>query len=211
MTPKPENKPIIAIDIDDVLADEAEGVQRFVQQEYGHTHKADDDLFEGPYNTYWEDRWQLQQGLSREEAENRFEAFLASPIKDDLKVVEGALKAIQELKRNYELVVVTSRYGRQLQTTQPWLEKHFPETFKRLEFVALWNKDKSATKATIAKEIGADYLVDDNADHCALAAEEGITALLFGEQGWNRNVLEAPGIIRVKNWEEVLEYFNGRG
>lgn len=205
--PNPENKPVIAIDVDDVIADEAEGVQRFVQQEYNHSYKPSHDLFEGPYNTYWEDRWQRQQGISGEEAVKRFEAFLASPIKDNLKLVEGALKAIQELKKRYELVVVTSRYGRQLETTEPWLEKHFPGTFKRVEFVALWGKDKPATKATIAKEIGANYLIDDNPDHCALAAEEGITALLFGEQGWSRSIEIARGVIRVKNWQEVLEYF----
>ncbi|HSX18161.1 MAG TPA: HAD hydrolase-like protein [Candidatus Saccharimonadales bacterium] len=201
--PKPTNKPIIAVDVDDVLAAENEGIRQFINQTYGHSYTAQDFLVEGEYNGYWEHLWQLD----KEEALKRFDAFLNSSIKDNLKVVEGAIEAIEKLKRRYELIVVTSRYGRQLTTTEPWLEGHFPKTFSQVAFVATWSKDKKVSKAVVSKEIGADYLIDDNFEHCELAAKEGITALLFGDYGWNRSKKLPVGVIRAKNWQEVLEYF----
>ena len=36
------------------------------------------------------------------------------------------------------------------------------------------------TKGMLAKEIKADYLIDDQLKHCSAAAELGIPALLFG-------------------------------
>lgn len=197
----PDRK-IIAVDIDDVIAAETEGVRQFINQEYGEAHTAEDYLREGEYWTYWQDIWDV----SSEEAATRLEAFLKSPIKDNLKLVHGAMQAINMLKQRYELVIVTSRYGRQLETTIPWVEKHFPKTFSRVEFVAI--RGEGATKASVCKEIGATYLIDDNVEHCKLAAKQGIKALLFGNYGWSKNVSSSPGIIRVDNWQEVLEYFN---
>ena len=67
-----------------------------------------------------------------------------------------------------------------------------------------------ATKADIVKQIGADYLIDDQPKHCFAAAEAGITSLLFGDYRWNRNVKLPEGVVKVRTWHEVLEYFDGR-
>jgi 5'(3')-deoxyribonucleotidase len=202
--PNPASKPIIAIDIDDVIGAENEAVRNFINSHYGEKHTAEDYLTEGKYWSYWEDIWQV----GKDEGRKRLEAFLNSPIKDNLKLVKGSRNSINTLKKRYELVIVTSRYGLQLKTTRPWLEKHFPKTFGQVAFVATWSKDKKVSKAVVCKQIGASYLIDDNAEHCNLAAEEGIQALLFGDYGWNRQVEVHPTVRRVKNWEEVLEYFD---
>jgi len=198
------NKPVIAVDVDDVLGAENDAVRTFINEHYGHDHTPEDYLVEGEYWGYWESIW----GVHPEEARERLEAFLASPAKDKLKLVEGAAAVIDMLKERFNLAIVTSRYGRQLETTRPWLEQHFPGIFSRVEFVAAWSTDKKATKAIICKAIGAGYLIDDNPEHCNLAAEEGIMSLLFGDYGWNRNAKTHPAVVRVKNWQEVAEYFN---
>jgi hypothetical protein len=60
----------------------------------------------------------------------------------------------------------------------------------------------------ICQEIGAGYLIDDNVEHCRLAAEAGVKALLFGEYGWNKHLPTPPGVERVKDWKDVTDYFN---
>lgn len=72
----------------------------------------------------------------------------------------------------------------------------------------VWSRDQKATKAAICTSIGASYLIDDNLEHCALAAESGLDCLLFGEYGWNKAEILPKGVTRVKDWHAVLEYFN---
>jgi uncharacterized HAD superfamily protein len=66
------------------------------------------------------------------------------------------------------------------------------------------------TKTKILAEIGANYLIDDQPKHCIAAAEAGITALLFGDYKWNKDIELKTNMVRVKNWQEVTEYFDGR-
>jgi 5'(3')-deoxyribonucleotidase len=200
--PKPADKLIIAVDIDDVIAAETEGIREFTNKKYGFNHQPEDYLVEGSFDGYWEKIWKLDQ----KEAREHFEKFLKSPAIAHLKVVDGAIEVLDKLKIKYDLVVVTSRFGPAIASTEPWLEAHFPTTFSNVEFVTT-KDNKKVTKADICKEIGASYLIDDNPETCNIAASEGITALLFGVYGWNRNVKLQPMVIRVKNWQEVLEYF----
>jgi uncharacterized HAD superfamily protein len=200
------SKGIIAVDIDDVAADENGGIRKFANREFGFNHTHEDYLEEGVYKDYWQAIWKVEPKKAKE----IYEAFVNSPDKANLKVIEGAVEGINRLKEKYELVVITSREGIAMEVTKPWLERHFPDTFSRVEFVAAWSKDEKVSKAVIAKAIGVDYLIDDNATHCNLAAEEGIQTLLFGDYGWNRKMELHPSVIRVKNWQEVLEYFDGR-
>lgn len=203
---KMSDKPIIAIDVDDVLTDENTSVMQFINEKYNLDLTLDNYLVEAPYRHYWEHVWQV----SDEEGAQRFQAYLDAGIKAKHKVLPGAIKAITELKDKYELVIITSRDDRSIGTTHSWLELHFPKVFKSVEFVSVWSKDKKASKAEIAKHVGATYLIDDNAEHCELAAQEGITALLFGDYGWSRGYKESTGVTRVKDWQEVKEFFDAR-
>lgn len=200
------SREIIAVDIDDVAADENGGIREFANLEYGFNHTHEDYLEVGVYKGYWEGVWKV----SPEKSKEIYEAFVNSPDKANLKVIEGAVEGINRLKKKYELVVITSREGVAMEVTKPWLERHFPDTFSRVEFVAAWSKDKKVSKAIVGKALGVTYLVDDNATHCNLAAEEGIQPLLFGDYGWNRNTELHPSIKRVKDWREVLEYFDAQ-
>ncbi|HLA48993.1 MAG TPA: hypothetical protein VJY84_00415, partial [Candidatus Saccharimonadales bacterium] len=65
-------------------------------------------------------------------------------------------------------------------------------------------------KAEVCREIGADYLVDDQPKHCLAAADAGITALLFGDYKWTRVNNLPKNVIKVRNWPAVLEYFNAK-
>jgi uncharacterized HAD superfamily protein len=164
-------------------------------------------MIEAPYGRYFEKVW----GVDSETGLEMYETYFKAGIKAKHKPVAGAVKTIGKLEEKYNFAVVTSRGDRSFEFTHLWLDKHFPEVFKEVAFVPLWSKDREVTKAEICNEIGASYLIDDNAEHCNLAQEAGVQALLFGEYGWNRNAGLKKGVIRVNNWQEVLEYFDDKG
>jgi len=47
-------------------------------------------------------------------------------------------------------------------------------------------------------------------EDCTLAHEAGVQALLFGEYGWNMTQAIPESVVRVKDWQAVKEYFDGR-
>lgn len=201
------NRETIAVDADDVLAAEREGIRLYINQHNGVSLTADDYAVEGPYWGYWEHVWQQDE----ETARSWFKDYLDSGVQASHPLVSGALEGIGKLQENYDLVVVTARQDHLFDITQAWLEQHFPSVFRDLVFVRLWSKDREATKAEICNELGAKYLIDDSVDHCNLAAEAGIQSLLFGDYGWNRNPEYLhPGIVRVAGWQSIREYFNGK-
>jgi uncharacterized HAD superfamily protein len=199
-------KPIIAVDIDDVLFDENMAVLRFVNEQYGLSLTAEDYDIDAPYWGYWEKVWKV----SDDEGAKRYEAYIASGVKLNHHVMSGAVESIKRLKKQYRLVIITARDDRQVELTHAWLDKHFPGVFDEIAFVHVWSGDIKASKAVIASKLEVSYLIDDNAEHCKLAAEAGIEAILFGDYGWNRSVELVDGVTRARNWQEVTEYFNGR-
>jgi uncharacterized HAD superfamily protein len=200
------SKPIIAVDIDDVLANENEGMRQFINNAYGLSLTEQDYAASGPYWGYWEKVW----GVDEAEGRRRYQAYLDARVSKHHVVIDGAIESINELKKAYDLVVVTSRYDTLVDLTEAWLAKHFPAVFKQLEFVSVWSKSEKVTKAMICKQIGAQYLIDDSVEHCTLAVDAGITALLFGDFGWNRTEKVSEHIVRVKDWQAVKRYFDER-
>jgi 5'(3')-deoxyribonucleotidase len=199
-------KQTIAIDVDDVLSATNDSMREFVNESYGLNFSKEDYSVEGPYHGYWEEIW----GVDEKEGEARYQAYLDNNVTAQHKTHAGAVEAINKLKKKYNLVIVTARQDFLFEATQKWLEQHFPKTFNQIEFLSVWSKNKEVTKGKICKEIKASYLIDDNVEHCSLAAEEGIAALLFGDFGWNRAHILPSGVTRVKNWQEVLEYFDAK-
>jgi len=196
-------KQTIAVDIDDVLSAENDAMREFINERYGLSLSDEDYQIEAPYWGYWEHVWKVD----KEEGRRRYEAYVDSGAKSRHRLIEGAEKAIRKLEKSYKLVIVTSRDDFLVDMTHRWLERNFPSMFQQVAFVAVWSGDQKASKAAICKAVGADYLIDDNLEHCSLAAKEGITALLFGDYGWNRAKKLPANAIRVKDWQEVEAYF----
>lgn len=197
-------KPIIAVDIDDVLAIENEAVREFANQRYGHAHKPEDYLVDGEYWGYWE----YVQGVDEQEGKRRYGEYMASGLKGHLKVMDGALEALTALKQQYDLVVVTSREAHLVDLTHDWLVRHFPGVFNHVEFVAVWTGDTKGSKAVVCSHLNASYLIDDNPEHLLLAAEAGIKGILFGSYGWSSSRQVPETVDRAANWQEVREIFD---
>ena len=190
---------IIAVDADDTLFDENNAVRLYMNETYGFQHTVDDYMAAGPYDNFWEKIW----NRSPEETQEMFESFVRSTYNENLQPVEGAVPVLKELKDKYELVIVTSRDQRNIEMTHASLALHYPAIFAEVHFVPLWGNGEKVTKAKICNEIGASYLIDDNFDHCKLAAEAGVTAILFGDYGWNREQELLDGMVRCNDWDAV--------
>jgi FMN phosphatase YigB (HAD superfamily) len=201
-------KQVVAIDIDDVLFDEHQSMRLFMNEAYGLQHTAEHYDVEGPYWGYWQMVW----GVDHDESERRYQAYVTSGAKAEPMLIPGAVEALNTLKEQYDLAIITSRFEPTvIEWTPLWLEEHFPQVFKRVEFVVDWATDKKMSKGTIAQQIGASYLVDDSLLHCQSAAECGVHSVLFGDYGYSRGYKDDhPLITRARDWSEVVEFLDAR-
>jgi 5'(3')-deoxyribonucleotidase len=200
------SKPTIAIDIDDVLAANAEGFVAFSNQRWGTNLSPDD------YTEHWADIWRVDH----EETERRAVELHASGAIGRYRHFDEAVGALSVLRRSFKLVLVTSRRATIEKETRAWIKKYFPDIFDEVYFAGIFDKKLHAgswsqTKKDIFERIGAQYIIDDQLKHCAGAVEVGAQAILFGDYPWNRTDVLPGGVTRCKDWAAVLEYFDGIG
>jgi 5'(3')-deoxyribonucleotidase len=191
-------RPIIAVDVDDVLAYHAEAFLEWSNNKYGTNLTIED------YTDHWSELW----SITHEQSEERAIIFHKERQHRHFKPNEDALDVLLHLKKMYDLVIVTARRQEVVKDSKEWLKKYYPNIFTDVRFVPIWEEDRKATKAAICNELGASFLIDDMPRHCNLAAEEGITALLFGNFRWNRHEKLSDGVIKVKNWAEIKQFFD---
>lgn len=177
-------KPTIAVDIDDVLAANAEDFAKFSNERWGTNLKPDD------YTEHWAELWKVDF----DEVERRREVIIKEKVFTTHRIFNEAKPALEKLARNYRLAIVSSRGRRVQKDTIDWINKEFRSIFSEIHFAKIWDKNRHVleslklTKAEICQEIGADYLIDDQPKHCIAAAQAGITSLLFGDYKWTRDV-----------------------
>ena len=191
----------IAIDIENVLAASAESFVVISNKLFG------DHITFADFNEDWQKMW----GVSHEEAERRGEVLRANKYQKDYLPVEGAVQAITELGKQYKLVLVTSRRKFAEELTRNWLKQHFDYPFEQIVFADFWDdfqKSKDGHlrhKGDLFTQVGANFVIDDQLKHCVAAAEQGVQAILFGDYPWNETDELPEGIVRYKNWAEVVE------
>jgi 5'(3')-deoxyribonucleotidase len=196
-------KATIAIDIDDVLADNAAGFVAFSNEKWGTDLRPED------YDEHWAKVWQVDN----EEVERRATALHESGVLNTYRHNDSAMPVLKRLSVNYNLIIVTSRRLQVRADTQAWIHKHYPGIFtdETIHFAGIWDSidDQSIhrTKADVVEALGADYLIDDQLKHCQAVAATGRKAILFGDYTWNQADELPDGIIRLKDWAAVEEYF----
>src|SRR3989344_6967982 len=197
----------IAVDIDDVLAANAENFVRLSNKRWGTNLKPDD------YTEHWAELWKVDF----DELGKRTEVMIQEQVFLKHRFFDEAKPVLKKLSRNYTLYVVSSRSNRIQKDTIDWINKEDGGIFSGIHFAPMWDRTDlhtlerlKGTKNDVIKQIGADYLIDDQPKHCIAAAEAGIKTVLFGNYGWNRDVKLRKDMARAKNWQEVLEYFRGQ-
>jgi uncharacterized HAD superfamily protein len=199
-------KPLIAVDIDDVLAFHAKAMVAYSNKVLGTNLTLED------YTEHWSQMWQVDH----EETQRRAIAYHQT---DDMSYYEhhqDADEVLRKLAKKNRLIIVTARKKEVTEITEKWVNKHFDGIFEAIHHAGIFDAkitDKSfnATKAELCQRLGVKYLIDDQSKHCNAASELGIKAIMFGDYPWNRNDVLQPDVTRCVSWDKVLEYFDAAG
>ena len=186
----------IAVDIDEVLADFANPLDRFVKNKYGIK------MDRAKWNT---EEWWHTWGGSKTTAAAKIMTFMMSPEFRVIPVVPGAKEGIAKLREmGHELVIITGRPAEIMKQTEKWLDQHFPGCFKEVhstDFHIL--KHGHLTKGSLCAKLGARILIDDFPHYAEECIANGVKVILF-DTGYNHNYKEHDDIIRVKGWPEAI-------
>ncbi len=195
-----ETRKKIAVDIDEVLFPMVSDLIEYVDRE--HKVKLTHEEFV-KYDI--RDIW--KGGPIK--ASEIFEGY-KKQAKPEVVPVKGAKEALDKLSEKYEVIVMTSRDVQVEAKTKEWIYRHFPDLFKEVHL--LGNKVESSVyrpKAEACKELGVFCLIDDSLANVIETHAIGIKTILFGDYPWNQTNKLPAGVLRVKGWQEVLEYLDG--
>lgn len=200
-------KPIIAVDVDDVLSKTSWGFIEYSNKTWGHALTQDD------YDEDWAKVWGTSVKVARERADFIHE----NGIFGELSYFPEALTVLTKLKKRYTLVVATSRRATIESLSKQWLQQHYEGIFEGVFFSGIYDgklgkhEDHIArTKNDLLLEIGADYLIDDQLKHCLAAGEHELEAILFGDYKWNQSDNLPAHVTRCVDWMSVEAYFAAR-
>jgi uncharacterized HAD superfamily protein len=200
------HKPLIAVDIDDVLAFHAKAMVAYSNRVLGTNLTLD------TYTEHWSLMWQVDH----DETERRAIAYHQTDDMAHYEHHEDADEVLRKLAQKNRLIIVTARRKEVTEITKNWINKHFNGIFEAIHHAGIFDTkitdgSFSATKAGLCQQLGVEYLIDDQSKHCNAASELGIKTIMFGDYPWNHNDKLHPGIMRCNNWSEVLEYFDAAG
>lgn len=193
---------IIAVDLDDVLAANAEAFVAYSNERWGTRLQVDD------FTEHWGELWQIDH----DEVVKRSEDYHTSGTVMTYRHFPEAKPVLARLSEDYRLILVTSRRRLIEKETRDWINQFFPGYFEDLIFAGFYddttNKNPYAqTKAEIIRHLSVDFLIDDHPKHCIAAVKAGIPALLFGDYGWNRDIEIPQHVTRVRGWRDIERYF----
>ena len=160
------SKPLIAVDIDDVLAFHAKAMVAYSNKTYGTNLTIDD------YSEHWSNMWQLDHAQTRVRADEYHQT-------DDMLHYDhhqDAKDVLSNLAHAYRLIIVTARRTDVVGITEQWVKRYFGDIFEAIHHAGIWDKKISdgsytATKADLCVSLGVDYLIDDQSKHCNAAAK----------------------------------------
>lgn len=199
-------KPVIAIDIDDVLADGTNALIDAANRRYDLSLTPEDyHTVGGDFKGYYERVW-ATHGVESIVSFDELSEEMATD-QSNVPLLAGAQFAVTELSRRFHIVFITARPEEWEAATRRWFSQHFGNDDVELYFAGSHDGTMAMTKGQQAKALGADLLVDDNPRNCQTALDEGLKTILFGEYGWQQNPPDT--MIRCKGWPEVLEYLDG--
>ena len=204
-------KPVVAVDIDEVLAAFVPGLLKFHNAEYGTTLRVED------FHSY---RFCEVWGGTNDEAMEKVYRFFDSSYFESLEPIHGASEVLKRHQSFFQFVCVTSRQYDIIEQTKAWIGNHFPGIVDEILFGNHWTRDapdpdhlteNKRTKREMCNSIGAVALIDDSLKYASQCSAElgpqGFSVALFGEYAWNRG--ETPSAaVRTKDWTEVDDFLH---
>jgi 5'(3')-deoxyribonucleotidase len=190
-----DTKPIIAVDVDEVLTPLVPHLLQF------YNKKHNDCIQFEHFNSY--QFWKVWGG-TQDNASKLVNEFITTAEFLNQRPIAHSQEVLNALKSHYDFVVVTSRQHFLRDHTQQFMDMFFPGVFTELKMGNHYGEHgEKKTKAELCKEAGACLLIDDSVDYVQHVALHGIKAILFGDYPWNKCDDLHASVRRVKDWREV--------
>jgi uncharacterized HAD superfamily protein len=179
---------IIGVDLDNVVTDTDGLFRQIVERIYGIKIRRDDVL-----DFYYH----LSGLISREQEAEAFRVF--HEIESlNVSLLDGATEALKEMRKSYEVYIVTSRPDSSRDVTERFL-RDYEIPYDKLIF--------ERQKVSLVK--GWRAFIEDNRETAYDIARVGVLTFIF-DYPWNQPKTTDPElIVRVKSWREVLQYLDG--
>lgn len=184
----------IGIDIDEVLA---KFIVAFTDY---HNKKYNTSFQESDFSSY---KLEKVIGGTTEEKIQKIKDFYQTEEFKNLELVPGSKEKIQELKKNNELFIITSRHKESYEVTKDWINRHFPDTFSGIYFADYYSDD-AITKNHICEELGIEVFIDDCLTYASECGDKDTKVFLY-DFFWNQSDSLPERVTRVKSWDEIVK------
>ncbi len=203
------SRPVIAVDIDDVLVQRVYPVMAFLNTRYGTSFDVADMRAESFF------RFVCECFADRASAEG-LSALIGSYLSSDAyraqQPIDGAQAALAQLSERYSVWALSTRPESQHPMTYDWLSEHFSGVFQSIALINEgrfgFNDTKGISKVSFCVENDIGLLIDDRLAACREMSKESLSAVLFGSYPWNRAAQLPDGVTRCGDWATVTEYFD---
>ena len=143
-------------------------------------------------------------GIPSERAVREFHNFARTANYANLPIIDGSVQIMAELLKKYELYLVTARQIVFEEVTRKWVDKHFPNIFKKIVFANHYPTDgtQSYSKGEVCYKLGCKLLIDDNIYNIDSVLDREIKVILLNKP-WNKNQNFPESVIRADNIKEI--------
>lgn len=188
----------IGIDVDGTLADYPGEVIKFLNKKYKKQYRFSDIMQEDCYNL-------LGNPFSRAVKLTKF--YFYSNRLMNISPVAGSQKAVEKLKQQNKLFIVTSRFSGFSSSSLRWLDNNFGKnTFEKMQFSHILTIYSKKFKARKYLDLDVDFVVEDSPYVAEECSKLGIKVFLL-DYPWNKH-FNARGVTRIKRWDNLLEKIN---
>eukprot|EP01084_Bolivina_argentea_P026126 48523_1 len=202
------NKPVIAVDLDEVLCQFVELICRYVNDNklFGDKQYTVTDFNSYLFHEVW--------GGYKDETTTIVQDFLSSEYFtniNEMKQIPDAYNVLLSLKSKFKFVICTSRQLRTKDITIKWVNKFFPNIFDQIVFGNHFGlTGKKVSKPDLCKQLNARILIDDSSYYAKQSHSTLDYVVIFdwnGKYGWNKTEKSiAPNVSRLHNWNEIKQF-----
>jgi len=213
------SRPVIAVDLDDVLSQTNAEVASWHNEQYG-TKMTIDDFY---YYYYWKNPY--WGGL--QETYDKVRDFYASMRLFDAAPVPGSRVGVQALHdMGFKLIIVTARGPEEKEGSWKWVDKWFHGLFDNMIFTGQFKESKTDSdgfgvvtkldKAQVCADLKARLLIDDSSENAlqvstsSSAATPPTPVLLFGQYEWNKRLSSHADAMDTMTFDNRLQIEGGK-
>lgn len=186
---------LIGVDMDDVLVDFVSAYIKYHNESY-NTNITKEEVY--TYNL-----WEVFKE-PKATSIKKLDDFYNTDYFKNIRPVIGAIDHVDRLKKNNEIIIITSRPIKIREETERWLNKYLSGKFSRLYFAYnhYIKEGEAGKKSEICTSLGINILIEDSLEYATECALKNIRVMLF-DRPWNKSK-DLKNISRVYSWKEVL-------